>query len=154
MLLWRYGLYLFLGRFCLMLVRVFAVVYFHCVFLSFSGWPIWKSGSNLQKGYIIVSEIEGILVLVCCRDCAISTCQCLEIVLRQVSCLYVFLRKWHYICMDAFWFIRLIKENSAVAFNNLASDLTSYLHVNGKQCEAHSSSLSALLWSATISVGP
>lgn len=56
--------------------------------------------------------------------------------------------------MDAFWFIRLIKENSAVAFNNLASDLTSYLHVNGKQCEAHSSSLSALLWSATISVGP
>lgn len=56
--------------------------------------------------------------------------------------------------MDAFPFIRLIKENSAVAFNNLASDLAFCLHINGEQCEAHPSLLPALLCSAMVSVGP
>lgn len=32
--------------------------------------------------------------------------------------------------MDTFWFSRLVKENSVLAFYNLASDLASYLDIH------------------------
>lgn len=48
----------------------------------------------------------------------------------------------------------MVEQYSALAFNNLVSDLDSYLHINREQCKAYSSSLSALLCSAVVSVGP